>query len=214
MGKIISIGDSHSMIFEGTPNVLAVYVTGATNMGLKNPHSQTNALDVFKRSLSENLKEDDTIIFFMGEVDCGFVIWYRKEKYNETLESQMNESLTNYFDFILQYKNLCKRIVVCDVVPPTIGDTRDGNGDVENLRLSITATQKERTDLTLRYNSEIKKFCQENNFTYLSFTEEMLGEDGIIMEKYKNSNPDDHHLDSGMLSKILNTKMKELNILN
>lgn len=213
MGKIISIGDSHSMVFEGHPNLLAVYVTGATNMGLKNPHSETNAVNIFEKKLEQHLEKDDTIIFFMGEVDCGFVIWYRKEKYNDTLESQMNESLTNYFNFILKYKNLCKRIVVCDVVPPTIGDDRNGKGDIENLRLSITATQKERTDLTLKYNSEIERFCSENNFTYLPFTKELLGEDGVVMEKYKNQNPEDHHLDGSMLSNILTKKMKELNIL-
>lgn len=213
MGRIISVGDSHSMVFESFPNILSVAVPGATNMGLKNPHSETNAVNIFERMLSQNLKEDDTLIFFMGEVDCGFVIWYRKEKYNDTLESQMNESLTNYFNFILKYKNLCKRIVVCDVVPPTIGDKRDGKGDVENLRLSITATQKERTELTVKYNSEIEKFCFEHNFTYLPFTKEMLGEDGVVMEKYKNQNPEDHHLDGSMLSNILTKKMKELNIL-
>jgi hypothetical protein len=213
MGKIISVGDSHSMIFEGIPNLLPVYVPGATNMGLKNPHSKTNALNVFERMLDQNLKEDDTIIFLMGEVDCGFVIWHRVEKYNETLESQMNESLSNYFNFIVKYKNLCKRIVICDVVPPTMGDIQNIKDDNDNLRLEIKATQKERTNLTLKYNSEIERFCVENNFTYLSFTKEMLGEDGLVMEKYKNKHTEDHHLDRGTFSDILNKKMKELNIL-
>jgi len=213
MGKLVTVGDSHSMVFQGHPNTYAICVPGATNMGLKNPHSKTNAFNIFENHLSTNLKKDDTLLFFMGEVDCGFVIWHRKEKYNETLESQMNESLTNYFDFILNYKNLCKRIVVCDVVPPTVGDVQNIKDDDDNLRLTIKATQKDRTDLTLKYNSEIEKFCSENNFTYLSFTKEMLSEDGVVMEKYKNVNPQDHHLDGSMLSNILNKKMKELNIL-
>jgi hypothetical protein len=149
----------------------------------------------------------------MGEVDCGFVIWHRVEKYNETLESQMNESLSNYFNFIVKYKNLCKRIVICDVVPPTMGDIQNIKDDNDNLRLEIKATQKERTNLTLKYNSEIERFCVENNFTYLSFTKEMLGEDGLVMEKYKNKHTEDHHLDRGTFSDILNKKMKELNIL-
>lgn len=213
MGKIISIGDSHSMVFERFPSITSVSVAGATNMGLKNPHSQTNAFNIFDDFLSKNLKNDDTILFFMGEVDCGFVIWYRKDKYNETLESQMNESLTNYFEFILKYKNLSKKIVVFDVVPPTIGDDRKGKGDVENLRLSITATQKERTDLTIKYNSEIEKFCNLNGFTYIPFTKELLGENGIVKNEFKNKNPNDHHLDGDKLSNILTKKMKEHNIL-
>ena len=213
MSRIISVGDSHSMVFEHYPNITSVAVPGATNMGLKNPHSKTNAFNIFEHFLSKNLKIDDTLIFFMGEVDCGFVIWYRKEKYNETLESQMNESLTNYFDFILRYKNLCKRIVICDVVPPTIGDDQKGKGDVENLRLGINATQKERTELTLRYNSEIEKFCSINGFTYMSFTKELLGEDGIVNPKYKNKKPEDHHLDAEMFMGVLSKKMKELNII-
>lgn len=36
----------------------------------------------------------------LGEVDCGFVIWVRSKKYNISIDNQINESITNLFNFI------------------------------------------------------------------------------------------------------------------
>ena len=36
----------------------------------------------------------------LGKVDCGFVIWVRSKKYNISIDNQINESVTNLFNFI------------------------------------------------------------------------------------------------------------------
>ena len=213
MSKIYAVGDSHSRVFKKIKNVINFPVDGGTNMGLKNPHSKTNAKEKIDNFLSKKLKKEDTLIFLMGEVDCGFVIWYRKEKYNDTIESQFNESINNYFDFILSYKDKCNTICVCDVPPPTIGDNDKVRGDVANKRLGIKATLKERTILTKNYNDKISDFCQENNFINIKYMEDILNEEGTVNKIYKNSNPKDHHLEPTKYSKLLRKKLSNANII-
>lgn len=210
MSRLICVGDSHVSVFNKIKNTLVLSVPGATNMGIKNPHSKTKArpkIDVF---LKKNLKKNDTLIFLMGEVDCGFVIWYRKEKYNDTLESQFNESINNYFDLILSYKGKCKNIIICDVPPPTIRDNARTIGDVANKRMGIRATQLERTELTKKYNNLISKFCEKNKFIYLEYLKDLLNDEGIVDEFYMNKNPKDHHLDTNNFSKILSDKLNNI----
>jgi len=213
MSKIYAVGDSHSRVFSKIANITNCFVDGGTNMGLKNPHSKTNARKRITNFFNDKKVNEDTLIFLMGEVDCGFVIWYRKEKYNDTLESQFNESLNNYFDFILEFKDRFKKVCICDVPPPTIGDNDKVIGEVANKRLGIKATLKERTDLTIKYNNKISEFCEEHNFTHLKYTEEILNEDGVVDKSYKNKNPKDHHLDSDKYSKLLHNKLKDANII-
>lgn len=212
MSRIVCIGDSHAAVFKQIKNTLVLSIPGATNMGIKNPHSKTKARPIIDNFLKKNLKKNDTLIFLMGEVDCGFVIWYRKEKYNDTLESQLKESINNYFDLILSYKDKCDNILVCDVPPPTIRDNNRVIGDVANKRMGIKASQIERTKLTKIYNNLISKFCEKNNFTHLKYLKDLLNEDGIVDDFYMNKNPKDHHLDSDKFSKILKQKLKNMKL--
>ena len=208
MSRLVCIGDSHASVFKQIKNTLVLSIPGATNMGIKNPHSKTKARPTIDNFLKKNLKKNDTLIFLMGEVDCGFVIWYRKEKYNDTLDSQFKESINNYFDLILSYKDKCDNIVVCDVPPPTIRDNARVIGDVANKRMGIKASQLERTELTKNYNNLISEFCEKNNFTHLKYLKDLLNEDGIVDKFYMNKNPKDHHLDNDKFSKILKQKLK------
>lgn len=209
MSRLVCIGDSHVSVFNKIKNTLVLSVPGATNMGIKNPHSKTKARPKIDSFLNKKLKKSDTLIFLMGEVDCGFVIWYRKEKYNDTLKSQFNESINNYFELILSYKDKCNNIIVCDVPPPTIRDNVKVRGDVANKRMGIKATQIERTELTKKYNNHISEFCEQNGFTHLKYMDFLLNKNGVVDQKYMNKNPKDHHLDNQEFSKILNKKLKE-----
>ena len=135
MSRLICVGDSHASVFKQIKNTLVLSIPGATNMGIKNPHSKTKARPRIDEFLNKKLKKTDYLVFLMGEVDCGFVIWYRKEKYNDTLESQFNESIGNYFDLILSYKDKCDNIIICDVPPPTIRDNIKIAGSFNMTRL-------------------------------------------------------------------------------
>ena len=114
MKNILVFGDSHSLVFnycnwkqsDFVFNV--VEVPGATAQGSVNPDGNTHALNIFTDKLkSINVKDYAYIIINLGEVDCGFVIWYRQKKYNISVEEQLELSVNNLFQFIqlhiLQY---------------------------------------------------------------------------------------------------------------
>lgn len=211
---IYAIGDSHAGVFKKIPPIKVCTVPGATNMGLKNPRSKTLARPQFD-SFLENIKKEDNLIFLMGEVDCGFVIWYRVEKYNDTLESQMEESLSNYFSFIGSYINRCRKIIVCDAPPPTISDNKKQFSEVakiRNQRLALKVSRKKRTDLTLRYNEKIKNFCSQNSLIHIEYAKECLGENGIVDPKWLNVDKTDHHLNDEKFVKLMKIKLKEVGV--
>ncbi|WP_201766594.1 SGNH/GDSL hydrolase family protein [Picosynechococcus sp. NKBG15041c] len=132
-----------------------VSVGGATASGLENPNSITQAFSIFKTNL-ENSKAK-IVIVLLGEVDTGFVIWYRSEKYNTKVEEMLDKALKNYQDFLLF---LSKRYqVICLSTPlPTIKDGQN-HGQVANLRKDIKASQRDKTQLTIQFNKSMKRFC-------------------------------------------------------
>ncbi len=92
-------------------------------MGLANPHSQTQAMPIFMEYL-HRLNSLDHVVFCLGEVDCGFVIWYRAEKYGTSIMEQFELSLENYFNLIDAYLKelLAANVIVCSTPLPTIPD--------------------------------------------------------------------------------------------
>ena len=122
--QILVLGDSHADIYFNElkkklfPNLIIRAVGGATTQGLVNPNSKTDALGEFKKSLKDFGKITSHCIILLGEVDCGFVIWYRQQKYNDSIKNQFNRSLNNYFEFIENdLLNLSKKnIIICGVV--------------------------------------------------------------------------------------------------
>ena len=84
--EILVIGDSHVDIFKHKDlrrqfnklffNVCSV--GGATVSGLVNPNSTTQALPRFRKAIKSSKAK--TTIVNLGEVDTGFVIWYRAQK--------------------------------------------------------------------------------------------------------------------------------------
>lgn len=187
-----------------------IVVGGASAMGMVNPNSRTQALEIFERRI-EQVDRRDYLLFMLGEVDCGYVIWYRAEKYNLTVDEQLERSIANYTNFIRKvvgkgYAN----VIVCSAPLPTISDGQQW-GEVANARREVRASLRERTELTQRYNASLRSFCRDMGLSYLDFEAEILdSHTGVIMHTFLNENPLDHHLDSSALSSILATKLSEI----
>lgn len=132
--KLLFIGDSHARVFEYIKKksflnyyLNIIWVGGATAQGMVNPNSKTNALQIFQEKIKNNTYKH--IFIQLGEVDCGFVIWYRAKKYSETIEFQMERSLKNYFSFVKWLmENKCKSIILTGAILPTIKDGVDWGG--------------------------------------------------------------------------------------
>lgn len=209
--KVLVLGDSHVEVFSNRQFLFAFPKTyfdvcsvgGATVSGLENPRSKTQAFQIFDNALKE--KDYNRIIVMLGEVDTGFVIWYRAKKYNVDVIEMFEQAVTNYAN-LLEKTNQFGELTVLSTPLPTIDDT--SCGEVANARKEISATQKERTELTLRFNQAIEKLCREKNIRYINLDNESLGKDGVVKQELKNKDPKDHHYDDGQYAKLIISKLK------
>ncbi|GAM58793.1 hypothetical protein JCM19231_8 [Vibrio ishigakensis] len=206
--EVLVIGDSHVEVFRHQKiqskylnkyfNVCSV--GGATVSGLINPNSKTQALPIFKDAISNSKAK--TIIVNLGEVDTGFVIWYRAEKNKVDIDFTLEQAVDNYISF-LDYLVSTKNNVICISAPlPTITDNQEW-GDVANLRRSVKTTQKDRTELTLKFNEKIAYYCESKKIAYLSLDSLSLGIDGTVKSKLLNPDPTDHHYNQDVYAEML-----------
>jgi len=206
MIKILVLGDSHSEIFNycNTKQTKiffeVIVVGGATAQGSVNPNSITNALNIFTEKLN-NIKPHDFeyIIINLGEVDCGFLIWYRKDKYNISVESQLKTTTDNLFNFI-NLKILpnfeSSKIIINGSVLPTIKDNTDKNY-LTGARSVVKTSQIDRTMLTIKYNNMLKNYSFVNGYNYMDITDPILdNETKVVKTEFLNKNIYDHHLDN------------------
>lgn len=210
--EILIIGDSHANVFHNkqfksyfsTFFFDIVVVGGATVSGLNNPNSKTNSFSIFLNKLKSS--KASTTIILLGEVDTGFVIWYRAEKHKTPLLVMLDMAIENYQNLIMEISK--KSRVICISTPlPTIKDENNW-GDIANARKNIKATQLDRTNLTLLFNNRMHEFCKKCGFVYLSFDEESIGEKGIVKKCLLNSNPNDHHYDMEKYASMIIDKLK------
>ena len=81
MRNLFCFGDSHVSVFNyiddqkvlKNTKIFVTMVPGATALGMVNPNSKTNALNIFYSNLVD-IPKDSSLLFMLGEVDCGFVI--------------------------------------------------------------------------------------------------------------------------------------------
>ena len=205
--EVLVLGDSHAGVFHNKqftknfPDYFfeVISVGGATVSGLENPNSKTQALSKFREG-AKNSRALTTIVM-IGEVDTGFVIWYRAEKQEVSVDSMFEKALKNYGELIIEIKK--KSRVICVSAPlPTIQDENDW-GEVANARKEVRATQLERTNLTLKFNARMQEFCNDKGVSYISLDSQSLGEDGLVSNKLLNSNLNDHHYDMDKYAELI-----------
>jgi hypothetical protein len=217
MSSWFVVGDSHTRIFEhitkkGLLNrpCTVLPVGGATAVGLRHPNSITNALNIFREALLP-AKPNVIPVIHLGEVDCGFVIWYRAQKHNETIAHQLRESIAAYFAFVDELRaNGYSRIVVTGAILPTIRDEQSW-GEVANARREVSATLKQRTDLTLRYNRLLHKGARERKILFIEITENILNKQtGVIDDMFRHRAETNHHLHPNRVGLLWATALNRL----
>jgi len=207
MQEILVLGDSHSPVFnhslfkEKFPHLVfnVLTVIGATASGLENPNTTTQAYPVFREAVRQTAAKQ--VIVMLGEVDTGFVIWYRAQKYQESVAAMMDKAIASYSRFLSELNRNFE--VVCISTPlPTIQDGNDW-GDIANARREVTASQVERTALTLEFNRIMQEFCLQNDIRYIMLDDLSLGDGGIVKAGLLNSDCNNHHYDSEQYSRLL-----------
>ncbi len=206
--EVLILGDSHAKVFRypmlrfrlWQKYLNVVSVGAATASGLENPNSKTQAFQQFDRALETTRAQK--VVVMLGEVDTGFVIWYRAAKYGVPVGDALTKTLTTYGQFLQKIKAR-GLLPICISAPlPTIQDDDDW-GEIANQRKSVTATQRERTELTLKFNREMERFCAAGGITYISLDSESLGEDGLVKAVLLNKDALDHHYDKRVFAAML-----------
>lgn len=195
--ETLVLGDSHVHVFEHWYFMLSFPfryfdvcgIVGATASGLENPNSKTQAYASYRTALRQRRYRE--IIIMLGEVDTGFVIWYRAKKYGASVEAMFGQAVDRYCAFLRELVGY-GRVIVVSCPLPTIPDD-NAWGDVANLRKDIDISQRQRTDLALGFNRAIAEYCDANGIRFVSLDEESLGDDGLVKRTLLNPNSADHH---------------------
>lgn len=200
---LLAVGDSHLEALKfaaglGLLNAAAVdfcIVPGATAVGLRNPNSNTQALSLFREFVALKARSSHVLVH-LGEVDCGYLFWWRQQKYGEPVEKQMRESLSAYRGFMEELRAAgFRQLCIAGASLPTIRNGTD-YGAVANMRSEVTADLGERTALTLRYNAELAAMAADMAIFYFDITEGVLNRaEGVVAAHFRNPNPLNHHLD-------------------
>lgn len=205
--SILVVGDSHSLVWERLEvrdallplRSRVVAVAGASVSGLENPNSVTNALPIFNRELESSAAQ--VVVTLLGEVDTGFVIWYRAEKYGMPAKLMLEKAIRSYCAFLIDIAEDKK--VVCVSAPlPTIPDNH-GWGDVANARREVKASLLARTEMTRDFNRRLAHFCSQSSMTFIDLDEVSIGSDGLVAQYLRNNNSDDHHYDESSYADLI-----------
>lgn len=199
MHPVLVLGDSHGAVFrqplfaQRFPDRAweIVVVPGATASGLENPNdSKTRAYPVFKSALAASPAR--RVIITLGEVDTGFVIWYRSVKYGEPVLAMLDRAVSSYVRFLGELVSAGLDVLCVSAALPTIRDGAEW-GDVANQRKEVRASQLSRTALTLEFNRRVRAGALALGASYLSLDAASLGTDGLVAGALRNPDPSDHH---------------------
>ena len=194
--SIHTIGDSHSGfgwsgIIQQPLGPLLCY-----SFGIK----KLNSCDI----RNFNIKDGDTIIFCLGEIDCRCHI-HKHITDTTTYQDIIDNIVNNYFDAIhlnvsiaqIKLKNIC----VYNVVPPVqIYNTW------ENKDYPFLGTDEERKQYVLYFNKKLKEKCIEKKYIFFDVYNNYIDTNGFLR---KDLSDDNVHISNGI---YISNFIKENNI--
>ena len=207
-------GDSHTAIFHHLNNLQGkkifhvTRVDGATALGMVNPNSKTNALPAFMKIISL-LPKKSKLIFLLGEVDAGFLLWHRSQQFSTNVHAEVNKSIENYLLFLKKLQTAgFSDIIVLSPSPPCVLDEFKEKQKIE-LRRNIAAGINERTHLAIEYNNLLKNKVEHAKIVFVDLYDSLIDENtGIIKSKYLNNDRTEHHLDSSAFGNLIFERLK------
>jgi len=195
---IKAIGDSHTSIFDAYTGSDYIFeqtrVHGATARGAINPKTKTDSLRIFKEGLSGTIA--NRVIIGLGEVDCGYIIWYKNKHDGISLEDGIKQSMDGLFTFVKQEVEKIyqpSQIILMASIPPTIEDNTDPRF-LEGRRSDVNPTLKQRADLTRDWNRLLEKRCKDEGYRCMNINNYIIDSNDRVKNTYRNNNPWDHHL--------------------
>jgi hypothetical protein len=137
------------------------------------------------------------VMIMVGEVDCGFTMWYRKDKYNTSIKEQLDNAVSKLFEFIdneIRTKYDAEQITIIGANLPTLFDHVIPMQKVRR-EFKRHRTLKERTQLTLMYNDNLKNESIKRRYKYIDIVKETMDSTTQVVDRqYLRPNERDHHL--------------------
>jgi len=181
--SIHTIGDSHSGygwngIIQHNLNALLCYSFGKDKL---------NRCDI----RNFNIKDGDTIIFCLGEIDCRCHV-HKHITETTTYQDIINNIVDNYFEAIelnisisqIKLKNIC----VYNVVPPI-----QKYNTVENPKYPFLGTDEERKQYVLYFNKKLKEKCIEKKYIFFDIYNKYIDENGYLKKNLSDGNVHIHN---------------------
>lgn len=181
--SIHTFGDSHSSdIISGwcdCSNIIAHHLGPILcySFGLEN----LNRCDISKF----NIKDNDTVIFCFGEIDCRCHI----QKYltnNNSYQTIINNIISNYINAIKINIDNCKvklKHVCIYNIPPTIPKPPSSNA-----KFPLLGSDDERKEYGLYFNKCLKEKCIENNWIFFDVYNSYIDDNGFLNKKLSDGN--------------------------
>jgi hypothetical protein len=138
------------------------------------------------------------------------LIWHRAQRHGLSVDDQLDATLKSYLTFLLQVKSRAfASLKVLSVPLPTITDYPSEWGEVANLRKEITATQRERTDLTLRFNRELRRRVADEGMGFIDATSGQLDRRTELIDQSLVQSHLDHHLRNERYAALVARALRE-----
>lgn len=174
---IHTVGDSHSKF--GWKNVVCHHIGPILCYSFGKENLARCDISKF------NLKNDDTIIFCFGEIDCRCHIHKHVNK-NNSYKNIIDSLIENYFDAIdKNIKNLnvtLKNICVYNVVPPI-----QKKNTAEDKKFPFLGTDEERKIYTLYFNKQLKIKCAKKQYIFFDIYDKYTDENGFLSKKLSDN---------------------------
>jgi len=133
-----------------------------------------------------DIKDGDTIIFCLGEIDCRCHI-HKYVTETTTYQDIINIIVDNYFEAIqlnisisqIKLKNIC----VYNVVPPI-----QKYNTLENPEYPYLGTDEERKQYVLYFNQKLKEKCIEKKYIFFDIYNNYIDENGFLRKDLSDGN--------------------------
>lgn len=178
-----------------------VSVMGATAYGLGNQSSSSGAREKFLHRLSRC--RGKRVLFMLGEVDTGFLIWERASKHDISEDEAMKEAIHRYQAFLKENTAEVKEVLVSSVPLPTLEDDSQ-TPEYISVRRQVTADKKQRTELALKFNKKLRTMAESSGWRFVDCDSQALDdESGLLKQTLMSKNENDHHYDENAFAELL-----------
>jgi hypothetical protein len=193
--KIYTIGDSHS--YHGFQNIYDLRYNLGPLLCYTFGKEKFNRFNITNY---KEIKEEDVVIFCLGEIDCRCHI-YKHISEENTYTKIIDNIVNNYLETIKLNENLLSfkiKICIYAIVPSVKKDSIKNKDISENKEFPFLGTDEDRKTYVKYFNNKLKEKCKEYNYLFIDVYDKYTDEEGYLNNQYSDGLV---HIDNGIYIK-------------